>query len=78
MPNKKEAQKNPNLRIKERVESGCLLEKEGFRKLYKQVLKESPDAEWANALLEREFRTSCGLRPTSIRLFKRWCATTRI
>mgnify|MGYP001616633258 CR=1 FL=1 len=42
MVNGKEFQKNLNLRIEERIESGCLLEKEGFNKLHKQILKEFP------------------------------------
>lgn len=42
MASNKETQKNPNPRIQERVESGCLLEKEGFNKLHRQILKEFP------------------------------------
>lgn len=49
--------RSPNLRIQERIESGCLLEKEGFNKLHGQILKEFPGCGLGKRALRKRILT---------------------
>lgn len=53
MSNGREAQRNLNSRIKERVESGCLMGEEGLNKLHKQILKEFPGGKFGKIGLKK-------------------------